>query len=657
MVASIIMMLPVVSHATDSLTLSAGSACRDIFALTPSLPASPVTKPAGFFQRWFRRPLTENGKYELSETDLVNYYSENPETKGIIHLATPLTAETSFRLNGDNQFQAQDWYSYSLYLKRQQVRWVVDIDAFTAREKVATFNEAKQRYYSVLPFNMKTFSHDLQYSTLKEWGILNHPPLDSVHGLDLSKFSKDYAPIDYRSESLDSSRYFNSDFHAEVDHASESELTAGNRFRLIHERESLQIRLHMIENAKKSIWTSSLVFVDDATTQRIVTALIKKAQEGLDVRVILENSLRYVHPEMARKMKDAGIQLVQADDFFHFNSQAIYHAKVFIVDGDRAIVGGLNMVDADLGSNGTDFKNRDLDVLVAGPLVTDIIFNLMEDWNHFVTKTSYFALNKKLAPFSVAELAAIEARRTDERALGLRGAQNYKTWLGDRNKRMKGIARYIAQKPYKNIATITDAYLLYLDSVKTYLGFTNAQALDTRTEKNENRGWRPVFNSFKNFNRLFDKIQSVMHDKPDVHVDQITSGAQFALNEAVPMTVDRIRRLDHNGSFILGNLNQIWMDKTNQYLAPTQYKNLIKDYGPYPNANVWIHMAFIHSKVFSFDRIATSIGSFNPHHNATDHAYESTLIIQDADFNKEMDESMVLDMSNSVPFVYSEIKP
>jgi phosphatidylserine/phosphatidylglycerophosphate/cardiolipin synthase-like enzyme len=655
---SLALLSPVASRAADGLNIPSSQSCGDIFVFASGGAAAPksVPKPASFWQRWVKSSVIENGIYDLNEQDLQTYYSERPETKGIIRLDRPLGMDVSYRLTNENEFQAKNWYDYSLYLKRQQVRWVIDTDAFTAKEGASTFNEAKRKYFSQLPFNMKTFSHDSPYALLKEWGGLNHPPIDTVHGRDLSKFSKDYAFIDYRSETLDSSRYFNSDFHKDVDRVSESELTAGNRFRLINDGESLQIRLHLIENAKTSIWTSSLVFVDDASAQRIVTALIKRAQEGLDVRVILENSLRYIHPEQAKRMKEAGIQLVEADDFFHFNSQAIYHAKVMIVDQDRAIIGGLNMLDADLGSHGTDFKNRDLDVLVAGPVTTDICFNLMEDWNHFVTKTSVFALNKKQKAFTSEEIAAVESRRVLERTQGLRGAGNYQRWLGSRDQRMKGIARYVAQKPYKNISTITDAYLAYLDGVKTYLGFTNPQAIDTHTDKNEVRGWSPVFNSFKNFNRLFDKIQSVMRDKPEVHVDQITSGARFALNEAVPMTVDRIRGYDARGAFIRSNLNQLWMDKTNLYLAPTQYGNLIKDYLPYANTNVWIHMSFIHSKVFSFDRIATSIGSFNPHHNATDHAYESTLMIQDAGFNKEIDEAMVLDMSNSVPFVFSELK-
>jgi phosphatidylserine/phosphatidylglycerophosphate/cardiolipin synthase-like enzyme len=81
----------------------------------------------------------------------------------------------------------------------------------------------------------------------------------------------------------------------------------------------------------------------------------------------------------------------------------------------------------------------------------------------------------------------------------------------------------------------------------------------------------------------------------------------------------------------------------------------MKDYVPFANVNVWLHISFIHSKILYIDRIATSIGSFNIHHNATDHSYESTIVALDAELNRQIDQAMIFDMANSNPLIYKNI--
>jgi len=605
---------------------------------------------------FFRRPLIENGPYAFSEKDIAAYYRSLPYTRDIIELQSPLKEPLLFKINDLSEFQAKDWYRYYQRLKGHQQRWVIHFKKLLQREGFTTFNEAKQAFFSALDFSFKTFSHLAPYHFMKEWGGLNHPPLQRIDPGDLGEFSKYYQKKDYTDSSLDGSRYFDARFHKDIDEVSQTELTFGNQFQVLADHRSFEAKLHFIRKAQKSVWVSSLVFVKDAPTEKLAEALIQKKNEGLDVRVIDENILRFVHPEIIRKLKKSGIQVVDADDFFKYNSQVIYHIKTVIVDGAIAILGGQNMIDADMGSQGTDFKNRDLDVLAIGPVVTDVALNFMEDWNHFVLKKKFLGRNRKRKPFSEKDFDSIEARKQEERKASSRGADNYSRWLGDRRTRMKGIARYIAQKPYRNPSVITDSYLKYLDQVQSYLGITNPQALDTRAQGRPNhRGLRPIYNSFKNFNRLYDRIQNLMGEHPNIHVDYLTSGVNFGLNEAVPMTMDRINRELDNNAYVRVNLNQLFIDRTNHHMAPGPYKNLVNDFRQHPNADVWINISFMHTKVFYFDRIAASLGSFNVHHNATDHAYECTMVIQDEGFNRQLDQEMVLDMANSVPFVYKKI--
>ena len=56
--------------------------------------------------------------------------------------------------------------------------------------------------------------------------------------------------------------------------------------------------------------------------------------------------------------------------------------------------------------------------------------------------------------------------------------------------------------------------------------------------------------------------------------------------------------------------------------------------------------------IFYFDRILASVGSYNFHHNSTDHAYESTSICLDENLNRELDKILVMDMANSIPLIF-----
>lgn len=74
-----------------------------------------------------------------------------------------------------------------------------------------------------------------------------------------------------------------------------------------------------------------------------------------------------------------------------------------------------------------------------------------------------------------------------------------------------------------------------------------------------------------------------------------------------------------------------------------------EDFFKFKNINIWTHISYMHSKIMYFDRIATSIGTFNFDHYSADSLYESTIICQDTKLNTQVDQSMVLDMANSVP--------
>jgi len=150
---------------------------------------------------------------------------------------------------------------------------------------------------------MQNYESQLPYAILAEWGGLAHPPIQEFQLKNLQEFSSFYAPIDYSDTQHDSSRLFNVDFQINLDKVSNSELSKGNTYHLLADSKSFQAKLALIQSAAKTIWLSSLVFVDDITTSQIVAALIQKTNKGVEVRIITENAMSYVHPQQIKKCK------------------------------------------------------------------------------------------------------------------------------------------------------------------------------------------------------------------------------------------------------------------------------------------------------------------------------------------------------------------
>jgi hypothetical protein len=156
------------------------------------------------------------------------------------------------------------------------------------------------------------------------------------------------------------------------------------------------------------------------------------------------------------------------------------------------------------------------------------------------------------------------------------------------------------------------------------------------------------------FNLLHDKVIELT-DKNGVHLDLITSGPEVAGNEATIILNEEIQKELKKGNNRNANRKVKKVKWWNRIFGKGHYKNLINDYSGRENVDVWTHISYLHSKVFYFDRLVSSIGSYNFHHNATDHTYENTILCQDDKLNKEMDEIFVRDMANSMAFKYKKV--
>jgi phosphatidylserine/phosphatidylglycerophosphate/cardiolipin synthase-like enzyme len=583
--------------------------------------------------------IPENGSYRYELKDIVEKFRAQNIT--YITLDNEHNEVLVYKLDSKrNEYQIKNWFEYDWYLMQDWFR--LDADSFIKTQNEKTFNDAKRKQYSTFSFNHKRFFHAKTVPAMKEWGGLTHPPVKNLD-LPLERYDSHFAPIDYAQIS---SPYFAPSLQEEIDTVSRSELSFGNKVLPLADNKAYLKKKQLIENAKESILISSLVFVCDKSGREIADLLIKKHLEGIDVKVITDAFINKTlgNLDCPRLMQAAGIEVVLTKDFFKHKKNAIYHSKTLITDLSEAIAGGQNMVDADNLSRGTDFMNRDVDLYMKGPMVSDVARQFIENWEYQST------LNKKIVPLNQFK-ELIKNKMAVEKSLGLRGKDFYTKILGDAKTRMSGVCRYIKQAPYEDRHTIGKAYLKILENVQNHLVITDPAKSDSYVSKRTDTPFIGWFDNYEMFNALHTSVQNLA--KKGLSLDYITTNINMAGNEHVAMMNEKIRNQLSENNKLSADWSFLQIGLVNNYFGKPHYENLMKDWMPFNNVHIWTHISFLHSKIFYFDRILASVGSYNFHHNSTDHAYESTSICLDENLNRELDKILVMDMANSIPLIFS----
>jgi phosphatidylserine/phosphatidylglycerophosphate/cardiolipin synthase-like enzyme len=587
--------------------------------------------------------IPENGNYKYELKDIAQEFN----TQNITYITldqTRLSKVLVYKLDSKrNEYQIKNWYQYDWFLMQDWFHF--DVESFMKSQSRSTFNDAKRKQYSAFAFDHKKFFHAKTVPAMKEWGGLTHPPIKKLD-LPLERYDSQFAPIDYATIS---SPYFSPTLQNEIDRASQSELSFGNIVLPLADNEAYQKKKLIIQNARESILFSSLVFVCDKSGREIADLLIEKRLEGVDVKVMTDKVINktLANLDCIRLMRAAGIDVVLTKDFFKHKKNAINHTKTLITDFSEAIAGGQNMVDADNLSRGTDFMNRDVDLYMKGPMVNDVTRQFIENWEYQST------LNKKIAPLTHFK-KIIENKIVLEKSLGLRGKDFYGEILGNTKTRMNGVCRFIKQAPYEDRHTIGKAYLKILENVQNHLVITDPAKSDSYVSKRSDTALINRFDNYEMFNELHTSVQNLA--KKGLSLDYITTNINMAGNEHVAMMNERIKNQLRDNKKLRADWSYLQINLANNFFGKPHYKNLMKDWMPFKNVHIWTHMSFMHSKIFYFDRVLASVGSYNFHHNSTDHAYESTAICLDENLNRELDKILVKDMANSIPLIFSSSK-
>lgn len=160
----------------------------------------------------------------------------------------------------------------------------------------------------------------------------------------------------------------------------------GNSLSFITSGEDAYARLMaMIRSAKKSIYITTFILGRDSVGKDIVDALAQKAAEGVEVKLLLDalgcfkSRWGFVNP-IRKAGGEVGIFLPILPIHRKWSTHLRNHRKLVIIDGETAMLGGLNLAKEYMGPTPNKKRWADMAVIIDGPSVTDYQDIFAADW-------------------------------------------------------------------------------------------------------------------------------------------------------------------------------------------------------------------------------------------------------------------------------------
>jgi len=198
-----------------------------------------------------------------------------------------------------------------------------------------------------------------------------------------------------------------------------SPLTGNNKVKLLKNgEEKFPEVLTALSAAKRHIHLEYYIFEDDETGNQLTDMLIKKAQEGVQVRVIYDDfGSRSIRKTVVPKMKKAGVQVYPfyKIKFLATANRINYrnHRKIIVIDGHTSFVGGINISDRYVNIPGHHNKVywRDTHMRIDGAGTNYLQYVFLCDWNFCVEdklypEISFFSNPEAHASNTLVQIAA-----------------------------------------------------------------------------------------------------------------------------------------------------------------------------------------------------------------------------------------------------------
>ncbi|MBD5304959.1 MAG: cardiolipin synthase [Bacteroides sp.] len=141
-----------------------------------------------------------------------------------------------------------------------------------------------------------------------------------------------------------------------------------------------------LEEARHSIFLQYYIFLDDTLGHEIAEILMKKARQGLDVKVIYDHVGSFsARNKFFKMMNSAG---VETHPFFRvtfpqFANRVNWrnHRKLVIIDEKIGYIGGMNIADRYVNRQSHGWGWRDTHFRLEGDITESLLYSFVVDWN------------------------------------------------------------------------------------------------------------------------------------------------------------------------------------------------------------------------------------------------------------------------------------
>lgn len=628
-----------------------------LMALSPMVLAAPDFTSENPLYKYSRNELGQpQNKFKIDYQTLVEYYKFAASK-----VLSPTESNSLQMKDGSFAKIPKEDLQFEVNLRKMNITPVIplnpetaqdlfkfDIDSYMKANPGEDFVTAKKSAFKKLAFDKETQHFDRDYLHMSDWKSLIHPPVKDLGG-NLDRFYKDSHEIPADSKML------TAEFNRDLDTVSSSELTSGNKLQLLVNGLSFQEKMNQVRKAKKSILVGVMTFASDPSAFEMIDLLIQKKKEGLDVQIMLEKLWTAAFfRKTLNKINAGGIKLMMANDMYKLKDEnkGLFHNKIWIFDEEVAIVGGQNIVNSANNSTGFNHWNKDTDVLIEGPMVTDILkeYNLLKkryDTRLFNRKEKQFNLNTG----TTAEQydAIVAEKMANERAKGLRGQENYEKWFANPETATNGACRFVIQGPQKDKNAISKAYVKVIDAAQDHIYFVSQHIEYDTSLPDEKASWETeVYKSFFKRGDAGVKIDLIANgiDGGFAEIGQnITAGKKSdkRINKLEKKFARQEKRGEEPGTFMSRLSTKLGLSSTKKfgtYLDQATQED---------NFTAWMHFQYVHSKTLLIDNIMASVGSYNFEPYSAEKSHESTVLCYDQRLASDLKADNVRDIVNSTP--------
>ncbi len=144
-----------------------------------------------------------------------------------------------------------------------------------------------------------------------------------------------------------------------------------------------------IENAKQNIYICTYILDYDEATRKIFKLLVRKAREGVDVKILLDavgSYKLYLNRLRINILRRAGVEVHFFMPLFNIPPNSYInlrnHRKVYIFDNITVLSGGMNLSKDYIHPNSTKHLMQDVLFLLKGPAVYRYLEIFVSDWQY-----------------------------------------------------------------------------------------------------------------------------------------------------------------------------------------------------------------------------------------------------------------------------------